>query len=205
MVHLSTTLLVGKRTLLDAKASYVVDYQKEDGAISFTIDDTADQDYKVQLKQTGVTLENGHYYKLTFKAKSSIDREIRGIMQGGKALEYPVYSGENIVSVGNQYQEYTKYFQMDAATDNDAFISFCLGMVNGRRITEKHTVCIDDISLAEITADEMPAVKIPADDAILKNTSFAKDGSGKITPWNTMLNGGQATFDAKDGALTVDI
>lgn len=189
----------------DAKASYVVDYQKEDGAISFTIDDTADQDYKVQLKQTGVTLENGHYYKLTFKAKSSIDREIRGIMQGGKALEYPVYSGENIVSVGNQYQEYTKYFQMDAATDNDAFISFCLGMVNGRRITEKHTVCIDDISLAEITADEMPAVKIPADDAILKNTSFAKDGSGKITPWNTMLNGGQATFDAKDGALTVDI
>lgn len=77
---------MGSVHCFDAKASYVVDYQKEDGAISFTIDDTADQDYKVQLKQTGVTLENGHYYKLTFKAKSSIDREIRGIMQGVKPL-----------------------------------------------------------------------------------------------------------------------
>ena len=65
-----------------AKASYVVDSLKDDNALAVTIDDTGDQDWKVQIKQENIMLEKGKTYKLKFKAKSSLERQIRVVMQG---------------------------------------------------------------------------------------------------------------------------
>ena len=46
-----------------AKASYVVDSLKDDNALAVTIDDTGDQDWKVQIKQENIMLEKGKTYK----------------------------------------------------------------------------------------------------------------------------------------------
>lgn len=59
---------------LSASASYVVDSLKDTDALAVTIKDTGDQDWKVQVKQDSVKLEKGRKYKLSFKAKSSLDR-----------------------------------------------------------------------------------------------------------------------------------
>ena len=75
-----------------AKATVVVDSLKENNALDVTVDDTGADDWRIQIKQNNVLLEKGKKYKLSYEAKSTIDRKIRVVMQGGAALGWPVYS-----------------------------------------------------------------------------------------------------------------
>lgn len=154
-----------------ADATHVVDSLNESNAADFTIKNTGDQDWKIQMKQNNINLIKGTWYKLSFKAKSSLDRKIRVIMQGGEDKDWAVYSGENTVSLTSEYQTFDKTFQMTADTDPQAFLSICLGAVDGDQITQQHRVCIDDISLEEVEAPELP--EMPAGENLLKNGDFA--------------------------------
>ena len=69
-----------------AKATVVVDSLKENNALDVTVDDTGADDWRIQIKQNNVLLEKGKKYKLSYEAKSTIDRKIRVVMQGGEAL-----------------------------------------------------------------------------------------------------------------------
>lgn len=145
--------LVGYSPYVDsgASASYVVDSLKEDNALSVTVKNTGDADWKVQIKQENVKLEQGKKYRLKFDAKSTLNRKIRVIMQGGESLGYPVYSGENTVDVTSSWRTYQKVFVMEKETDPAAFLSICLGKVD-KQIEDQHTVVIDNISLTEDTS-----------------------------------------------------
>ena len=136
-----------------AKASYVVDSLKDDNALAVTIDDTGDQDWKVQIKQENIKLEKGKTYKLKFKAKSSLDRQIRVVMQGQENRGWSVYSNDNIVNLTNDYQTFEDTFTMNEDTDTAAFFSACLGKIGDNQITTQHEVRIDDISLEEVKDD----------------------------------------------------
>lgn len=182
-----------------ADAANVVDSLSEDNAADFTIKDTGDQDWKIQLKQNNVELEKGQWYKLSFKAKSSLPRKIRVIMQGTEAKNYAVYSGENTVTLGTDYQTYEKTFQMTAETDTQAFLSICLGKID-ERITTQHRVCVDDIVLEKVEAPEIPEVE-PGEN-ILKNGDFS-DGS---TSWeNAVTSPGEASVSFDDNKAVYDI
>lgn len=133
-----------------AKASYVVDSLKDDNALAVTINDTGNQDWKVQIKQENIKLEKGKTYKLKFKAKSSIDRQIRVVMQGQENRGWSVYSNDNIVDLTNEYQTFEDTFTMNEDTDTAAFFSVCLGKIGDDQITTQHEVRIDDISLEEV-------------------------------------------------------
>lgn len=132
-----------------ADANYVVDSLTEDNAMDFTIYDTGANDWNIQLKQNNIALEKGKTYTLTFEAKSDINRDIRVIMQGKEDKGWPVYSGENIVTLSSDYQTFSTTFTMESDTDTDAFLSVCLGAVS-ERINSRHRVCIDNISLEEV-------------------------------------------------------
>lgn len=132
-----------------ADANYVVDSLSEDNAMDFTILDTGASDWNVQLKQNNITLEKGKTYTLTFEAKSDMKRDIRVIIQGREDKGWPVYSGENIVTLSSDYQTFSTTFTMESDTDPDAFLSVCLGAVS-ERIDSRHRVCIDNISLEEV-------------------------------------------------------
>ena len=142
-----------------AKASYVVDSLKDDNALAVTIDDTGDQDWKVQIKQENIMLEKGKTYKLKFKAKSSLERQIRVVMQGQEDRDWSVYSDDNIIDLTNEYQTFEDTFTMKEDTDKAAFLSACLGKIGDDQITKQHEVRIDDISLEEIKADSKDDVK----------------------------------------------
>lgn len=148
-----------------AKASYVVDSLKDDNALAVTIKDTGDADWKVQIKQENIKLEKGKTYKLKFKAKSSLNRKIRVVMQGQENREWSVYSSDNIVDLTNEYQTFEDTFTMNKDTDTAAFFSACLGGIEGNQITTQHEVRIDDISLEEVKDDPKDDIKDnPKDD-----------------------------------------
>ena len=148
-----------------AKASYVVDSLKDNNALAVTINDTGDQDWKVQIKQENIKLEKGKTYKLKFKANSSLNRQIRVVMQGQENRGWSVYSSDNIVNLTNEYQTFEDTFTMNEDTDTAAFFSACLGAVEGNQITTQHEVRIDDISLEEVKDDPKEDIKDnPKDD-----------------------------------------
>ena len=139
-----------------AKATVVVDSLKENNALDVTVDDTGADDWRIQIKRNNVLLEKGKKYKLSYEAKSTIDRKIRVVMQGGAALGWPVYSehsddqdaNDGIVTLTSEYQKFTEEFIMTEETDAQAFLSICLGNVGGQ-ITDQHRIVIDNISLVE--------------------------------------------------------
>ena len=126
-----------------------------------------DQDWHVQLKQTGVKLEQGKTYKISFKAKASIDRDIKFAFQrnglvrktADGAEDWTVYFEDGQIPVTKEWKTYSAVFQMKEATDTDTSMSFSLGAVGGKRITDKHTVMIDDVMLVPATKDEEEKVK----------------------------------------------
>ena len=142
-----------------AKASYVVDSLKDNNALAVTINDTGDQDWKVQIKQENIKLEKGKTYKLKFKAKSSLNRQIRVVMQGQENRGWSVYSSDNIVNLTNEYQTFEDTFTMNEDTDTAAFFSACLGKIGDNQITTQHEVRIDDISLEEVKDDPKEDIK----------------------------------------------
>ena len=61
------------------------------------------QEWKIQLKQTGVKLEKGKTYKLSFKAKSTLDRTIQYALQRDGSVHKDANGGED-------WTTYTCYF-----------------------------------------------------------------------------------------------
>ncbi|MBQ7614910.1 MAG: carbohydrate binding domain-containing protein [Butyrivibrio sp.] len=150
-------------------ANYVVDSMNgNDNAFAITIDDTVADDagnsWYVQLNQDGVTLEEGKTYKLSFKAKSSIERAITYACQQFEG-DWTNYSGTHeSVQIDNEWKTFTTEFTMNYPTDTNTRFNITMGSVDGIRITEKHDVFIDDISLVEVgDEDDEPAAPKPSE------------------------------------------
>lgn len=146
-----------------ADASAVVDSLKEANAADFTIGDTGDQAWKIQLKQNNVELEEGQWYRLTLDAKSSVERDIMfAIQRDGSADDnWDPYSGEKIVKLEQEYQSFRLEFQMTKPTDLRSILSISMGAVNGIRITEPHQIVIDNINLEKIDEPDEPDITPP--------------------------------------------
>jgi len=146
-------------------ANYVVDSMNgNDNAFAITINDTIADDggnsWYVQLNQDGITLEEGKKYRLSFKAKSSIDRVISYAMQQFEG-NWTNYSETGSVEIGNEWKTFTKEYRMNYPTDTRTRFNITMGSVDGIRITQQHSVYIDDISLVEI--DEIGENPDPAE------------------------------------------
>ena len=180
-----------------AKATVVVDSLKENNALDVTVDDTGADDWRIQIKQNNVLLEKGKKYKLSYEAKSTIDRKIRVVMQGGEALGWPVYSehsddqdaNDGIVTLTSEYQKFTEEFIMTEETDAQAFLSICLGNVGGQ-ITDQHRIVIDNISLveAENPTPENPTPENPTpENPTLENPTPENPTPENPTPQNPIV------------------
>ena len=139
---------------ISSDVTYVVDSLSEDNAADFTINNTGDAAWKIQLKQNNVELEKGQWYRLSLDAKASRPRELMFAIQrdGSSDDDWTPYSGEKIVELGTDYNKYEAVFQMTGETDPKALLSISMGAVGGKQITEKHRICIDNINLEKIDA-----------------------------------------------------
>ena len=132
--------------------SYTVDTLNENAAASFDIFSTGEQDWMIQLKQNNITLEEGHWYRIRLNAKSTMDRKIMYALQrdGSNDDDWTPYSDSNIIELTNEYRSFEKIFKMSHASDEKVILSISMGAVEGISITDKHTVCIDNIVLEEL-------------------------------------------------------
>ena len=199
-----------------ASANYVVDSLTEDNALDITVANTSDQDWKIQIKQNNVPLEKGKTYKLSFKAKSSLARKIRVIMQGTESKNWEVYSSDNIVTLSDEYQTFTDTFTMEKDSDANAFLSICLGKID-EEIAISHRVLIDDISLVEIVdeSSDEPSDASNKSNVVTDASKKSTDNSGtkantettnKSTAKNSTLstNPTNATQDIKSNPSDAD-
>ena len=131
---------------------YVVDNLNEQSAFCIRIEDTGDQDWKIQLKQNHITLEEGHTYKLSFEAKSTLDRTIMCALQrdGSSDDDWTPYSGTGYMDLTDEYTTYETTFTMEYPTDTETILSISMGAVLGEQITERHSITIDNILLEEV-------------------------------------------------------
>ncbi len=145
-----------------ASASHEVKEVEGNPAMTFTINNTSDADWKIQLIQDGVKVENGKWYKLSFDAKSSADRKIKSAIQhnGSADDDWSVYSGQKVYNLTSEFNTFEEVFKMASDTDTAARFSINLGAVNGNVISTAHTVVFDNIKLVET---EEPAPE-PGDD-----------------------------------------
>ena len=142
---------------ISSDVTYVVDSLSEDNAADFTINNTGDAAWKIQLKQNNVEIEKGQWYRLSLDAKASIPRELMFAIQrdGSSDDDWTPYSGEKIVELGTEYNNYETVFQMTGETDPKALLSISMGAVGGNQITVKHRICIDNINLEKIDAPDI--------------------------------------------------
>ena len=186
-----------------SNVTYVVDSLNESNAADFTIKDTGNQDWHIQLKQTGVNLEKGQWYRLSMKMKSSIDRKVSYALQRDGSVHKDANGNEDwtpycqeTVDLKEDYQTFSKEFQMKENTDDGTIFNIAMGAVGGKQIKEQHRICIDDIVLEKIEAPEIkPEV---AGKNLIANGDFAN----KAESWG--INTGDdtnATTEWVDGGI----
>ena len=167
--------------------SYNVDSMNEDNAAAFDINKTGDQAWYIQLKQNGIELENGKWYKLSLDAKSTVDRKLMFAIQrdGTNDNDWTPYSGESIVELTDEWNTFDLTFQMTMDTDLKSVLSVSMGAVGGVAVDTKHSVYIDNIKLLE--TEEPPLAPKPYDTNLLRNTAFANEGEG----WEKSIKAGE--------------
>ncbi|MDQ0230896.1 carbohydrate binding domain-containing protein [Metabacillus malikii] len=130
----------------------------------------------VQLVQSGLNLENGKPYQLTFDASAEAEREIQVAIKNSKSEVIH----EEIVNLSATTQEYTLDFKMNAATDNNSELQFNIG-------GNQSDVYIDNVFLKRLPLEQVK-------DNLVKNGIF--DG---LSDWRAeAYNPGKATFSVNE-------
>lgn len=187
---------------ISSDVTYVVDSLNEDNAADFSINNTGDAAWKIQLKQNNVELEKGQWYRLSLDAKASKPRKLMFAIQrdGSGDDDWTPYSGEKKVDLENDYNKYEIVFQMTGETDPKAVLSISMGAVDGIQITEKHRICIDNINLEKIDAPDIG--EQPVGENLLVNSDFASGSEG----WeNAVTDPGAAEVSFKNGRAVYNI
>lgn len=201
---------VGFDTYVEAPAiaSGVVDSLTEKNAADFTIKNTGDAEYKIQLKQSNVLLKKDQWYILKFDIKSSIDRDIQYSIQrdGSKHNDdWSPYVQETVsLTGGGDYKPVEILFKMEEPTDAEAIFNIAMGGQKDKVITQQHRICIDNISLEETSAPV-----IPTGINLLKNADFSSDMAGwteTIANWGGAFTAAAtSSIDKSKGAITYNI
>ena len=191
------------------KANYVIDNMNgNDNAFAITIDDTvADTDdncWYIQLNQDGIKLEKGKKYRVSFKAKSPIDRVIKYSLQEFEG-NWTNYSGTGSVEIGNEWKTFTQDFVMESETDPNTRFNITMGSVDGIRITDKHDIYIDDISLIELTDENEQPKAEPAKSQPQQAATTIVDNKTPLAGNTSVVNNTAKTDNkAKSGEKTTE-
>ena len=192
--------------------NYIVDSLNEENAFAIDIADTGAAAWQIQLKQNDIRLEKDKWYKLAFDAKSTKDRTIMYALQrdGSKHNfdngdeDWTPYSGEPEAALTGEWQNFSKVFRMGEDTDPNTILSISLGAVGGTRITEKHTVVIDNITLEETDPVEEPPVEPgePNPNEMIVNGNFASGETHWVKEVGSLAEAnftdGKAVFNISD-------
>lgn len=105
----------------------------------------ASETWNVQLKQSGITLEQGSSYRVSFKANSTEARTIKLAML---SPDYRWYGGQDI-ELTPEEQEITVDFTMDKTTDQNTTMVVSMGVIEGKE-TPASIIKLTEFSLINV-------------------------------------------------------
>ncbi len=117
-----------------------------DNAIVYHISNAGTEDWNVQLKQSGLTLEEGCKYRVTFKATST---EARTIKLDIMSTKYDWYGGAVIQLLANNEKEVVCEFTMSKETDSNADFVISMGKIKDED-TPASDITLSDFSLVKV-------------------------------------------------------
>lgn len=176
----------------DGQASVSVD----EGKVTFDITNVGTADSQVQLKQSGLTLETGATYEVSFTAKSTKARTIKSAFLD-ENNEYKWYGGEDTSLDANVVKNVSYQFTVtaDCPTCDDITFQVSMGKIDGES-TPASAITLSDFSVKKVgEPEETPPA---TGDNILKNPTFE---NGSMDNWTDSSWGGTHTRDVVGNAI----
>ncbi len=166
----------------------------KDGKIVYNITNVGDDEWYVQLKQVGITLEQGCKYKVTFKVTSTETRKIKFAMSNNDDNNYKWYGGADIDLTKDSEENFETEFTMDESTDSNTRMVVSMGKMDNKD-TPVSTITLSDFTLVKID--------IPENGNLIKNGNFANG----TEEWDiqAITAPGEATVEVKDGKIVYNI
>ena len=187
----------------NGSASATVDEINGEPFAKVDIAQAGNQPYSVQLIQN-VTVGKGRWYKLSFDAKSTADRNLSVKIGGGPERGYAGYSPNTDFGLTNELQSYELVFQMQQDSDALARLELNMGL-------NTNSVWIGNVKLEEVTAVDPYNEQDPKEP--LKNGNHVYNGTfdqgniDRLTYWNLLTEGVTATAsvdpDAREVAVAI--
>lgn len=159
------------------------------------------QNYAIQLVQD-ISLAKGNYYKLSFDAKATSDRDIAVKIGGDENDGWTAYTTEGF-SLSTDLESFEHTFQMTEDTDLDARVEFNLGL-------NTNNVSIGNVRVEAVEPPETDydASKEPlATDNRVYNGTFDQGDMTRLNYWHLLTTDGKAIPAVDEAAreLLVDI
>ncbi|MNY42727.1 Carbohydrate binding domain protein [compost metagenome] len=129
--------------------------QALNGELAVSLTGTGGANYSAQVDYAELKLEQGKTYKLTFQARSDIDRLIEVAVEH-KGGDYTKYLPARQVALTDEMSEYSYTFTMDGTTDALAHLVFLMGHIAGnsaetnQAIKAGNQIIVDNVTIVEL-------------------------------------------------------
>ncbi|MFT4144136.1 MAG: carbohydrate binding domain-containing protein [Mobilitalea sp.] len=142
---------LGFTVFADNSIASKVSSSADNDEAELTIGSVGSFDWHIQLMQKNIRLEKDKWYRISFDAKSDLDRKIMFALQRDGAADdvWTLYSGASIIDIKSEYKNYELVFQMTSDTDEHTIFSISMGNLEGKEL-ESHKVWIDNVVLEEV-------------------------------------------------------
>lgn len=144
-----------------------------DGVAVIDVKVVGNVNYAVQFEQKEITIEQGKFYEITFKAKASVERKI-GVLMEDPNNGYHKY-GNKIIDLTTEWATYTLEVAVDTGTINTAKLGFMLGKVDDGTDSKPAKIYLDDFTMTEVEPPEDttgPEINGANDITVEKNSNF---------------------------------
>lgn len=125
------------------------------GELAVSLTGTGNASFRAQVDYADLKLEQGKTYKLTFQARSDVDRLIEVAVEH-KGGDYTKYLPAESVALTSEMKEYNYTFTMNGGTDTLVHVVFLMGLITGNSqatntaISAGNQIVIDNVTLAEV-------------------------------------------------------
>ena len=167
------------------------------------------EDWHIQLKQAGLTLEQGAEYEVTMKIKSSAARTVKYAFL---TATYDYYGGEDLSLKADEVKEVNFKLTVDQATNNNITFVISMGQIytdtkDGRIPVETpvSAIEIDDVCVVKTKDGNGPGEEVPPAETgteLIKNGNFA---AGKENWTDYVDNAAKAKTLFEDGKARYEI
>lgn len=153
------------------------------------ISEPGTEQHSLQLIQE-LTLGKGRYYKVSFDAKASGNRNINVKASGGESRGWTTYSSNETIALTEQVESYDFTFQMEAESDILARLEFNMGI-------NSQSVWIGNVRVEEVEVEDPYNESLPkeplGDGNHIYNGTFDLGRMDRMTYWDFSTDNADAT------------